>query len=570
MLRMKSTFSKLFKILMITLIIISNGLIQPLSFSKSEAEAATTDSNWLTYKLDGFSGETVNQLFDVRGSAEVPEGQNYIRLTPPSPLQSGAVITKNNFCSNDNYSFSTAFSFKMGNTSPDGPSDGLTFTLQANPTNPLNNGGSLGIYGTGPSFSIKYDTFKNDTYNDPSENNIAITVNGEPHNNNPNWYTDLNQYNTTNGTNYVLSNGTQYYTWVDYDGLSQQVQVRLGTSPDRTSSQVVLDVNSVDLGSVFNENRLYASFTGTTGSPNYETHDIYNWYFVNHYSPISTLNSQNDYRQAPSSLDLTTDTDNGYNATVTLLDPFGNPVQGASLDSFTSTIGELTGPNGEAVTDLVSDEEGKIQGVLNNAGHNQEVTLSAGYECLSDSTSFTSTNQPPTTTDDTKTTAVNEPVSGKVEGKDPDGDSLTYKVGSNPSNGKVTVNEDGTWTYTPNPDYEGDDTFTVILDDGYGGTVESTITIHVTPKPKPILESKKSSSIQAKADGNTDASNPEVGDTLLYTIETRNTVEDSTVTNLTISDDIPDGVEYVPGTLTVDGTAMSDEQSDDNGYFAEG
>ncbi|PAD23554.1 hypothetical protein CHH62_22045, partial [Niallia circulans] len=564
--RAKTTVSKIFKIFLVFLIVISYSLNQPLGLIKTEA--APKDNNWLTYKLDGFSRDTVDQLFKVMGSASVPEGQNFIRLTPASTLQSGAVITKNNFCPKDNYSFSTAFSFKTGNTSPDGASDGFTFTLQANQTNPLNNGGSLGIHGTAPSFSVKYDTFTNDGYNDPSDNNIGLAVNGDPVNKSG-WFTDLNQYNTTNGTNYDLSNGTQYYTWIDYDGLNKNVQVRLGTSPDRASSQVVLDVNSIDLDSIFNGAKPYASFTGTTGSPNYETHDIYNWYFVNQYAPIDTLNPQNDYKQAPSSLELAASTDNGYNATVTLLDPLGKPVQGASLDSFTSTIGELTGPNGEAVTDLVSDADGKIQAELNKAGHNQEVTLAAAYDCFTDSTSFTSTNQPPTAPDDTKTTAVNEPVSGQVEGQDPDGDSLTYRAGNQqPSNGKVTVNEDGTWTYTPNKDYVGDDTFTVIVDDGYGGTAEATITIHVTPTP--ILESKKSSSIEKKADGNTDASNPEVGDTLLYTIETRNTLEKSSVTNLTITDDIPEGVEYVSGTLTVDGKAVTDAQGDDKGHFADG
>ncbi|WP_400194520.1 lectin-like domain-containing protein [Lysinibacillus telephonicus] len=440
-LRIKATSGKLFKIFVISIIIISNSLIYPIGFTKTEA--ATSDSNvWLTYKIDEFSRDTIGQLFDVLGSAEVPDGESFIRLTPAETLQSGAVITKNNFCPKDNYSFSTAFSFKMSNQSPDGPSDGLTFTLQSNPTNPLTNGGGIGIHGTAPSFSVKYDTFKNEVYNDPSENNIAITTNGVMQNNNSDWYTDLNQV-TSGDTSYVLSDGTQYYTWIDYDGLSQNVQIRLGTSPDRSSSDLVLDVNNIDLGTIFDGDRYYASFTGTTGSPNYETHDIYNWYFVNRYEPIATLNPQNDYRQAPSSLEIVADTDAEtglYNATATLLDPLGNPVQGATLDSFTSSNGELMGPNGEAITDLESDVDGKISAMIRNAGHSQDITLSANFDCFTDSTTFTTTNQPPTAPDDTKTTGVNEPVSGQVDGQDLDGDNLTYQTGSEPSNGTVVVN----------------------------------------------------------------------------------------------------------------------------------
>ncbi|QUF65401.1 isopeptide-forming domain-containing fimbrial protein [Bacillus atrophaeus] len=86
----------------------------------------------------------------------------------------------------------------------------------------------------------------------------------------------------------------------------------------------------------------------------------------------------------------------------------------------------------------------------------------------------------------------------------------------------------------------------------------------------PVLESKKTSAIKAKADGNQDAVHPEVGDTLSYTIQTRNTIEDSQVKNLAISDAVPEGLEYVPGTLQVDGTSVSDAQDDDKGQYADG
>ncbi|PAE09893.1 hypothetical protein CHI02_22925, partial [Niallia circulans] len=89
------------------------------------------------------------------------------------------------------------------------------------------------------------------------------------------------------------------------------------------------------------------------------------------------------------------------------------------------------------------------------------------------------------------------------------------------------------------------------------------------PNP-PVLESKKTASIQTKADGNTDTKNPEVGDTLLYTIETRNTVENSLVQNLTISDKIPEGLTYVSGSLTVDGQAVTDAEGDDKGHIVNG
>ncbi|TDY56213.1 LPXTG-motif cell wall-anchored protein/uncharacterized repeat protein (TIGR01451 family)/fimbrial isopeptide formation D2 family protein [Bacillus subtilis] len=86
----------------------------------------------------------------------------------------------------------------------------------------------------------------------------------------------------------------------------------------------------------------------------------------------------------------------------------------------------------------------------------------------------------------------------------------------------------------------------------------------------PVLESKKTSAIKSKAEGNQDAGHPEVGDTLLYTIQTRNTAEDSQVKNLAISDVVPEGLDYVPGSLKVDGASVSDDQDDDKGQYTNG
>ncbi|TXJ08810.1 MAG: tandem-95 repeat protein, partial [Acinetobacter sp.] len=90
-------------------------------------------------------------------------------------------------------------------------------------------------------------------------------------------------------------------------------------------------------------------------------------------------------------------------------------------------------------------------------------------------------NDAPTAANDHKTTAEDTPVTGKVTGSDVDGDSLSYSKGSDPSNGTVTVDANGNYTYTPNKDYNGSDSFTVIVDDGKGGKTTSTITIDVTP-----------------------------------------------------------------------------------------
>ena len=91
----------------------------------------------------------------------------------------------------------------------------------------------------------------------------------------------------------------------------------------------------------------------------------------------------------------------------------------------------------------------------------------------------TPVNDAPVATGDSKTTNEDTSVSGSVTGSDVDGDSLTYTPGTGPSNGNVVVNADGTYTYTPNANYHGTDSFNVIANDDNGGTDAATVSITV-------------------------------------------------------------------------------------------
>ncbi len=97
----------------------------------------------------------------------------------------------------------------------------------------------------------------------------------------------------------------------------------------------------------------------------------------------------------------------------------------------------------------------------------------------------TPVNDRPTAPNDTKTTPEDQPISGSIAGTDLDGDSLTYATAIAPANGSIVVNSDGTYTYTPNPNYVGSDTFSVLVSDGKGGTTVATVTVNVTPVNDP-------------------------------------------------------------------------------------
>ncbi|TLX79722.1 retention module-containing protein [Pseudomonas nicosulfuronedens] len=93
-------------------------------------------------------------------------------------------------------------------------------------------------------------------------------------------------------------------------------------------------------------------------------------------------------------------------------------------------------------------------------------------------------NDAPTTADQSKTTAEDTAVTGKIIASDVDGDTLSYtlKAGSAPAHGTVTLNAaTGDYTYTPAKDYNGSDSFTVVVSDGKGGTVNSVVNLNVTP-----------------------------------------------------------------------------------------
>ncbi|HEX3013691.1 MAG TPA: tandem-95 repeat protein, partial [Methanobacterium sp.] len=88
-------------------------------------------------------------------------------------------------------------------------------------------------------------------------------------------------------------------------------------------------------------------------------------------------------------------------------------------------------------------------------------------------------NRAPVAQNDSKTIDEDTTATGQITATDADGDTLTYTKYISPAHGSVTVNNNGTWTYTPEANYNGLDNFKVLVSDSNGGTAVSTVFITV-------------------------------------------------------------------------------------------
>jgi VCBS repeat-containing protein len=96
-------------------------------------------------------------------------------------------------------------------------------------------------------------------------------------------------------------------------------------------------------------------------------------------------------------------------------------------------------------------------------------------------------NQAPVAVNDTYTTDEDialtvDAVAGVLANDtDPEQDSMTVSLAIGPAHGSLTLNADGSFTYTPNADHNGTDSFTYTVSDSEGNTDEGTAAITVNP-----------------------------------------------------------------------------------------
>ncbi len=150
--------------------------------------------------------------------------------------------------------------------------------------------------------------------------------------------------------------------------------------------------------------------------------------------------------------------------------------------------------------------------------------------------SVTVTNAPPMAVDDVVVIELGQPITIDVLANDSDanGGTLTIVSITQPASGSVVINPDETLTYTPEPDSREPAEFTYTIDDGQGDQATATVTVNLTNVFDPPMGIKIINP----------AGLPELEWRMVW-INGGNV----TANAVRITDRIPDGTTYVPGSV---------------------
>lgn len=89
-------------------------------------------------------------------------------------------------------------------------------------------------------------------------------------------------------------------------------------------------------------------------------------------------------------------------------------------------------------------------------------------------------NDVPAAPDQSVAASEDASLSGQVAASDADGDVLSFLLVDGPAHGSLVLAADGSYVFTPNRDWYGDDTFRVSVTDGHSDPVTVVVSLHVT------------------------------------------------------------------------------------------
>ena len=147
-------------------------------------------------------------------------------------------------------------------------------------------------------------------------------------------------------------------------------------------------------------------------------------------------------------------------------------------DGVDETLSIASATAGYTWTIEVSGESPEGGGKLTHNGSGQDTNLTVG---TTETLSWTAQeiNQPPIPTTSSISATEDTTATGTLTGSDPNGDSLGFEKTGDPSHGTLTINSNGSYSYRPDTNYNGADSFTYRVNDGEFFSASETVTVNI-------------------------------------------------------------------------------------------
>jgi len=202
------------------------------------------------------------------GSPVLYDGHPVLRLVD-SVSQAGQAFLASPVRLADNDSFNTSFTFQLhdsegGLSDQDGPgADGFAFVLASTPLAIGGPAAGLGYSFITPCLAVEFDTWDNGDLDGNDGNHVAIAING-----------DFVNAVAQAPVPQRLNDGDVWHAWIDYDGLTSTLEVRLSQLPERPSTPTL--THTIDIRAILGADYVFPGFTAGTGAASND-HDIRNW-----------------------------------------------------------------------------------------------------------------------------------------------------------------------------------------------------------------------------------------------------------------------------------------------------
>ncbi|TKY47500.1 L-type lectin-domain containing receptor kinase VIII.2 [Spatholobus suberectus] len=195
---------------------------------------------------------------DLFGDAHVvvaADGVSHVRLTRPAPSSSGLLRRREPLAFAGAASLSTEFSFSVSPAA----GDGLLLLLAPAPAAAFPGNGSDYV-------GVEFDTSKDDSVGDVNANRVGIDVGS---------HVSVAVANVSDA-NLVLNNGEKLNAWVDYEGSSKVLEVRLSKWGEQRPPDPIVS-HSIDFVKIWGGDPVFAGISSSNGANSAQVVSVYWW-----------------------------------------------------------------------------------------------------------------------------------------------------------------------------------------------------------------------------------------------------------------------------------------------------